>query len=135
MIEEKKIHFFEFFRFILVGGVATALDWSVFYLLAIKIMLYYQLSLMISFSLACIVNYTFNKLFTFRSKSKKIFRQFSLFSVIAIFSLLLTMILMFIFVDVLFIHKMLSRIFVTMIMLFFNYILHKFLTFNKRFFK
>ncbi|MFW6233691.1 MAG: hypothetical protein ACOC3Z_03445 [Nanoarchaeota archaeon] len=41
---------------------------------------------------------------------------------------------MFIFVDILNLHRMLSRILTTGLIFIFNYVLHKFITFNKKLF-
>jgi len=131
----KKLLKFEFIRYVLVGGLATIIDWMVFYILVILLGLYYQFSLVISFSLGATTNYAFNKIFTFKCKSRKIISQFSLFSVIAVISLLLSMFLMFFLVDIILLEKMLSRILTTVIMLIINYSMNKYITFNKRLFK
>lgn len=124
----------QFAKFALVGGIATGIDWGLFYILALKLNLYYQLSLIISFSSSAIFNYSFNKIFTFKSKSKKIIKQFFTFFVLSIIALLLSMLLMFIFIEVVSLEKMFSRILTTAIILFFNYAVHRSITFNKRFF-
>ena len=64
----------------------------------------------------------------------KILKQILLFYFIVVISLLYSMFFMFVFVDLLFLNKMLSRILTTFIILILNYFLHSRLTFNKRFF-
>ena len=70
---------FEFIRYTLVGGIATIMDWSIFYIFAIILGIYYQIALVISFVIVGITHYTLSKIFTFKCKSKKIIKQFSLF--------------------------------------------------------
>jgi len=135
----KQIYLFfvkvRFLRYLIMGGIATLIDWSSFYILALILGIYYLLALAISFSLASIAHYTLNKLFTFRCKSKKIAKQFSVSFSISIISLILSSIIMFALVDLLLIQKMISRIMTTFIVLIANYSMHKYFTFNRRFFK
>ena len=130
----KKLKNFEFIRYFSVGVVVTLVDWGSFYWLALLIGLHYQLSLAISFSLGGITSYTCNKIFTFKSKSRKIIGQFSIFILLSLFSLLLSSGIMFVLVDLVLIHKMFSRILTTFTLVFINYLLHKYITFNKKFF-
>jgi putative flippase GtrA len=125
---------FKFARHILTGGIATIIDWTMFYALAIIIGIYYQIALIISIATASITNYILSKTFTFKCKSKKIIPQFFLFSIIVIIYLLLSILLMTLFVESLNLHKMTSKILTTGIMLIINYNLHKHITFNKKFF-
>ena len=131
----KKLTKIEFIRYFIVGVIATIVDWGSFYILALRINFYYQFSLILSFSLGATTNYTLNKIFTFRCKSKQIIGQFSVFIIISIISVFLSMIIMFILIDLILLHKMFSRIFTTFIMVGVNYYMHKSVTFNKRFFK
>ena len=125
----------EFPRHLITGGLATIIEWTIFYLLAILLNIYYQTAVIISLLISCIINYTLSKIFTFKCKSKKIIQQASIFSIIAIIYLLLSMLLMSLFVEILFLHKMTSKIMTTGLMLIVSYTLHKHITFNKKIFK
>lgn len=125
---------FKFFRFSLVGGISTIVDWSLFYLLTLKLNLFYQSSLILASSAGAIVNYSFNKIFTFQCNSKKIAKQFSLFFTIAILSLIVSIFIMYFFVSVMNLEKMTSRMITTGIIVILNYFFHKNLTFNKKIF-
>lgn len=124
----------EFIRYILVGGTATLIDWILFYIFALKLIFHYQIALIISFSTATIVHYILSKKFTFKCRSKKIIKQISLFFLISILSLSISIFIMFIFIDLVLIPKMISRILTTGILLIVNYLIHKNITFNKKFF-
>ncbi len=124
-----------FFKYVIVGGIATIIDWGVFYFLALVGGFYYQLSLIISFACGGLTNYTLNKAFTFKCRSKMIIRQLVVFFIVSVLSLLLSMAIMFVLVDFVSIQKMNSRILTTGIMLIINYSLHRFIIFNKRIFK
>lgn len=125
----------QFARFVFVGGIATLIDWSTFYILAITLSIYYQFSLLVGLMLGSITHFILNKMFTFKCKSKRIISQFLLFSAIAILSILANSLLMFIFIEKILIGKMISRIITTILIVSFNYIMHKNLTFNKKIFK
>lgn len=140
MIEKiiKKIKFilkFELIKFFIVGGISTIIDWSSFYLIGIILGIHYQISLVIAYTLGGITNYTLNKLFTFQNKSKQITLQFITFFTLAFISLLISMTIMFIFVEIFYINEMISRILTTFIVFIINYAMHKFVTFNKKIFK
>lgn len=91
-------------KYILVGGVATIIDWSVFVTLKISFDLHRQFALSIAFSCGTIANYYLNKIFTFRCKSKQIKLQASTHLLISILSLLCSMGLMFTFMETTFIY-------------------------------
>ena len=125
----------EFIKFFIVGGISTLIDWLFFFLIGIYLNIHYQISLIISYTLGGITNYSLNRYYTFQNKSKKIALQFLTFFSLALVSLFLSMLVMFIFVDILNLHRMLSRILTTAIIFIFNYLMHKFITFNKNLFK
>lgn len=126
---------FQFIRYVFAGGLATVIDWSSFYILAIVFDTYYQIALVISFTLGTLTNYILNKLYTFKCKSKQITQQFSVHASISVISLLISIGLMFLFVDLLGLQKMISRGIITIIMLVINFFMHKHVTYNKRFFQ
>jgi len=123
-----------FLKYFTVGVVGTSVDWTIFYMLAIILGFYYQFSLVFSFFMGAATNYLLNKLFTFRCRSRRIARQFAAFFSIALVCLLLSMALMYLFVDVSGAQKMPSRVLTTFLMLFVGYVLQKKITFNMRFF-
>lgn len=134
----KKVYGFyqkhQFLKYFMVGGIATAVDWGTFYIFGVKLGFYYQLALVISFTLGSVTNYTLNKVFTFQNKSKKIAQQLGVHLGISAVSLLFNMFLMYVAVDIFSVSKMIGRIVTTIIMLIINFFLHKNITFNERFF-
>ena len=131
----KRLHKIEFSRYFIVGTIATLTDWGLFFILAVLLNIYYQFSLVAGLVSGAAVNYALNKLFTFRCKSRAIFRQLSVYSVVFLVSLAFSSMFMFVFVDIITIFKMYARMLTTFIMLVINYTMHKYLTFNKRFFR
>jgi putative flippase GtrA len=120
----------KFFRYVIIGGSATLIDWIVFYLLITKFNIYYQISLFLSFILATSFHFIFSKIFVFESKSKKVLLEICKFLSVAIFSLFMSSIFMYIFVEVIIIEKMISKIITSGLLLFINYNLNKRITFK-----
>jgi len=121
-------------RYLLVGGASTLVDWGVYYLLAIAAGWHYLTSLVIAQILAAAVHYTLNKVFTFRCTSRQILKQIGAHALVSVAYLLVSMVLMYLLVDVLDLDKMLSRVATTGVMIVASYFLHRAVTFNERFF-
>jgi len=68
-----------FFKYCIGGGMAAVVDIILLYIFTEYLGVYYLFSAAISFLCAAIVNYSFNKRFTFQNESKKIVQQFFLF--------------------------------------------------------
>jgi putative flippase GtrA len=130
----KKITSSTFIRYGIVGAIATAVDWGSFYISAYLLNLYYQISLVISFVLGTLSNYILNRTITFKSKTKNK-AQIAVHFGISLISLGISSLLMFLFIEKLFIGKMVARISTTALVFFLNYFMHKNITFNKRIFK
>ena len=124
-----------FFKYFIVGGVATIVDWGAFWIALNLLILNYILSVAISFTLGSITNYIFNKIFTFQDKSKRITSQAATHLLISAVSLMTTMGMMRVLVGNLHFLSMPARIVTSIIMLAVNFFLHKNITFNRRIFK
>jgi len=121
----------KFLKYAFIGAVATLLDWGAFYLLSFELNVYYQIAVFISFTLGATTKFLFNKFITFKNYSKRFARQISIFVVVSIIGVLASAFFMYVFVDVLQVHKFLSRVITTIIVLFLNYFLDSSFTFRK----
>jgi len=124
----------EFWRYVAAGGLATVVDWGCFYLLVMGAGIHYQGGVVCAFTLGSIANYALNKVFAFRCGSKRIAGQLAVHALISLLSLLLSMCFMYIFVDVMKIYKMVSRMGTSVIMVVINYFAHRNITFNRKVF-
>jgi putative flippase GtrA len=120
-----------FCYYVCCGGIATIFDWGSFYIASYTLQLNYITAVLISFIIGSTINYSTNKIFTFNNNYNNISLQFAVFLVGSISALILTFIQMIIFVEYLHIDRMVSRILVTGIMLFYNFEFHKVYTFGK----
>lgn len=79
----KNTSLIQFFKYALVGGGATIIDFGILWLLENSSPLDYKIHLLVSFSIAFCFNFLLQKYFTFGSKGKaKIGREFVLFAAI-----------------------------------------------------
>ncbi|MGO4929315.1 GtrA family protein [Fundicoccus sp. Sow4_D5] len=117
----------QIFRFMLVGGLSTAIDFIVLYVLHHQFQMNYLLATGVAFAVATVFNYWASMTFIFESKftqeQKK--QEFSLFLILSLCGLGLTELLMFISVDLFASPVMLGKLFVTAIVMVFNFVTRK----------
>lgn len=134
-IKSKNIYL-EFLRYVLVGGSAFLLDFLIMYFcneyvfkgefLYISVFLGYFIGLIYNFILSCA--YVFND--GFKKIKNKELRSFFLFVIIGVIGLGLTELLMFLFVDIINLNYMISKIITGIIVVFWNYIARKIIVFK-----
>lgn len=121
----------QFLFYAFVGGIATFVDWGSFYLSNKILLLPYYVAVLISFTLGATTNYLLNKTITFKDKTKQVGAQLGIYITVSLLSLAITMGFMFVLVNIVKIDALPARILTTGIMLMGNFVMHKFLTFNK----
>ena len=119
-----------FFLYILCGGTATIFDWGCFYIVNSIYNINYLYAITLSFILGSSVSFISNKFITFNNRFSNYSFQYLIFLAGAISSLLFTYIQMIFFVNVIKIVPFHARIFITFIMLFYNYYFNKIITFG-----
>lgn len=124
----------EFLPYFFIGAAATILDWALFWAAITWLNFHYEAALVFSYTMAGLFHFASNKIITFKCHSKKIGSQYSIYIIVAVSTLLISMGIIAIFVNIFMLNKMLSRILTTIIMLMPNYLLHKHITFNKKIF-
>lgn len=116
----------QFTKFGIVGVICFVIDYGVMVLLTEACGTPYLLSCGISFSISVVVNYYLSMKYVFASRddmSKR--KEFIIFVILSVIGLLLTEALMWIIVDILAIHYMVSKVLVTGIVMIFNFITRK----------
>lgn len=118
--------FIQIFKFVIVGGTATVLDWILYYILYNYLKINPLIANIISFSISTVYNYWASTKWVFEvnkdKSSKRLFIEFVLFSVIG---LGLTELLLWIGIDLLSMNAMLIKIIATIIVMVFNFITRK----------
>jgi len=121
---------------LMVGVLATLVDMAFLYIFKNYLNVFYLTAQAMSYLLGMGVSFYFNKTFTFRNKSSKVHFQFASFSIIAFTQYLLTLGLMFVFVDMIFndpssnVIVMTSKVIVAFIGFVYAFTLNKSLTFK-----
>ena len=124
--EKKEDLYIQIFKFIIVGGIATIIDWAVYYVLYNYLKVNPLLGNILSFSVSVVYNYTASVKWVFnvnKEKSKK--RMFVEFMIFSILGLLLTELLLWIGIDKLSMNAMVVKIVATSIVMVFNFITRK----------
>jgi len=124
----------EFAFYIIIGTIATAIDWGTFSLCFLKFQWYYQIALVSGYTLAAIFHYIANKIVTFKCTSKELQKQLPLYISVAAVSLVMNMLVMALLVRFIPFPKVILRMATTIIMILPNYLLHKHITFSKKIF-
>lgn len=130
----KIIHLKEFFPYFIIGGLATCIDWTLFWLSTHVFMLHYITALTMGYVIAGLFHYTCNKFITFQCHSKQVGTQYSMHFLVSGASLGMSMVILATLINLFMMNKMVARIVTTAIMLIPNYLMHKYITFNKKYF-
>lgn len=129
----KKNLLMQIIKFGFVGGSAFLIDAGLLFVLTDIFSIHYLISGLISFSVSVIYNYILSVVWVFDTdKGKNKSTEFIVFIILSIIGLGLNQILMFVFVDLIHIYYMLSKIVVTFIVMVYNFITRKFFLEKKR---
>lgn len=116
----------------LIFGVLTTLISIVTYAIFTKVFhIDYLISNVLSWIIAVLFAYITNKIYVFESKSKKNIKEITSFFFFRDVSLIIEMIILYIFVDILHIDDLVTKIIAQIIVIVSNYVFSKVFVFNK----
>lgn len=131
-LPHKKHVVMEFFKFALVGGIGALVNIGILYWLTEKIGIYYLVSAIFSFIVAMTINFTFNKIWTFKEHIKlEIGKKYLQFGLVSITALLVNLFFLYIFTEMFGIYYIISQILAIGIALIINFLGNKIWTFTK----
>jgi len=122
-----------FFIYLVVGGIAAIIDFSLFYAFNSIFLISYAISHPLSSWISATIKFAINKFFTFKNKSRKIMKQYLASMGVFLIYLLITEGMLLFFVGVLNINELISKVLVILLGVLINYFLDKKITFGKRF--
>jgi len=128
ILQHKK--FGEFIRYVIVGGSCAVADLAFLYILVEFFHIWYLFSATLSFITVSSFGYFGQKYFTFKNNSKNYKKQMPVFFVVAGTGLLINSLCMFTFVSILGIWYILSNVITKFIVLIWNFLANKYLTFR-----
>ncbi|OGL83918.1 hypothetical protein A3H11_04915 [Candidatus Uhrbacteria bacterium RIFCSPLOWO2_12_FULL_47_10] len=120
---------FIFFAFF--GGIATIVDWGIFYITHYRIGWHYLAGVTLSFVFGSLISFLGNKYLNFCDSSKRVLLQYGIFIGVASSGLLITYGILTILIGRLGLHAMLARMISTFLVLFYNYFSQKNITFKR----
>lgn len=126
----------EVIRYLITGFLTTVVSLIIYYLcvytfLNPSIAIELQIANVLSWLGAVVFAFITNRSFVFKSKNKNIFKESISFTTSRLITLLLDMLLMFIFVTVLKLNDKIVKLFVQVVVIILNYIFSKFFVFKK----
>ena len=128
--------YIQFFRYFFVGGTAFVVDTGIFKYLTDYKDIYYVISATIGFIAGIIVNYILSTIWVFHRKNGELSKKqhlidISIFSIIGIMGYLLTLAILWLFLEQLGFSTLSSKIVAGVIVLFWNFLGRKYLVFHK----
>jgi len=121
----------QFFRYIIVGGLAFIVDFSSLFIFTEYLGIYYLISAALAFILGLIINYYLSVSWVFDKRTlNNRTLEFSVFTAIGIVGLGLNEIFMWFFTEELKLYYLISKIISAIIILFWNFIARKFTLFR-----
>lgn len=115
----------EIFRFCIVGGMTFLIDYALLYVATEYIEIRYLYSAGISFTVAALLNYWLCLVYVFRPYKKQRKKQIVMFFFVSIIGLGLNQLCMWIFVEWLMCYYLVAKVFATIIVTTWNYIMKR----------
>ena len=118
----------KFFRYCLVGGLATIVDWGALYG-AEALGLHYLAAAVVGFLAGLTCKYFLSKFMVFQAETAKLDprREFLAYGAIGVVGLILTMILMYVMTECFCLYFMISKVIATALVLMWNFLARKYL--------
>jgi putative flippase GtrA len=110
-----------FLKYLIVGSIATGTDFLLLYFFVDFFHIYYILAAAISFITAVIISYFLNKNWTFRDKEKRLLPQLMKYIGINLVSLALSLIILYLLVEFLFVWYILAKAAATVVAVIWNF--------------
>lgn len=120
----------QFIKFALVGASSTIIDWGIFYLLNLIFGVYYLTAKVLSFAVAVVNSFIWNRRWTFRSTDSNRSKEFTKFLVIALVGLSLNALIMYLAISIFHTRKIVGLVLSTGVVTFWNFLANKFYTFK-----
>lgn len=125
MIKVNRDFLNEIFRFCIVGGISFLIDAGLLYICTEYLRIYYLYSSAISFTVSVICNYFLCVVYVFHGARHQTKAQATIFIGSSIIGLLLNQLCMWFFVSIVNIYYIISKIFATVIVTVWNYIMKR----------
>lgn len=136
LLKTKYAEYAEIIRYLIIGILTTLVSLGTYYALVLTVLnpddaLQLQIANVISWVVSVLFAYFTNRSFVFKVKDNRVLSEFFKFVMSRVFTLLVDMAIMFIFVSLLHLDDKIIKLITQVIVIVLNYILSKFLVFIK----
>jgi putative flippase GtrA len=97
--EKNKSFYIQVFRYILIGGLATILDFTIFYIASNVFKLHFLIANSISFMFGLTFNYFLSREWVFNKKSHNFKKDFTLYVITSAMGLIINNLIMYVLID------------------------------------
>lgn len=127
--EQQKLLFLSFFRYLLTGGAGFMVDYGTLTLCYQLFEMHYLFASVIGFVSGLIFVYIISNkwVFFYRKMQQQQVLEFTIFGIIGVIGLLLTLVFMWVFTEICAIHVQISKLLTTALVLFWNFGARKFI--------
>ena len=120
------------FGYLIVGGLATIVEWAGFWLFSEKLSIEYLLATALAFAISTFANWLFGRLLVFRGKQQQsLLREILSVYLASIVGLLLNLLIMSLLVQLLGVEKMIAKMAATVLVFTYNYLVRKLIIYRK----
>ena len=118
--------FRQMFSYLVVGGIATIVEWVCFYMFSYQAHIHYLLATALAFAISTAANWLAGRLLTFRGAEKQpVLQELAKIYAVSVIGLLLNLLLMYLFVQKVGLAKIAGKIFATILVFAWNFIVRK----------
>jgi putative flippase GtrA len=121
----RDIYSWKFLRFVLVGSLGYISAILIIYLLTEKLKLHYIISWQVAWFFSNLLTFSINKLYTFNSKKRNFWFEIWRYYLVNSSSLFFAIIGVYVMVEAFRVNYLIASVLVSLISLFYNFILHK----------
>ncbi len=121
----RDIYSWKFLRFVLVGSLGYISSILIIYLLTEKLKLHYIISWQVAWFFSNLLTFSINKLYTFNSKKRNFVFEIWRYYLVNSSSLFFALIGVYVMVEAFRVNYLIASVLVSLISLFYNFILHK----------
>lgn len=125
MSEKRKQLYIQIFKFVVVGGIATLIDWAIYYILFNYFHIFPLISNIISYSISVIYNFIMSVKWVFDTKNKSMKRLLLEFIILSLIGLIISEFIIWLFLELLSFNSFIAKILSTLIVMVINFVLRK----------
>lgn len=125
MSKKRKSLYIQIFKFVVVGGIATLIDWVIYFVLFNYFHIFPLISNVISYSISVIYNFIMSVKWVFDTKDKSMKRLLFEFIILSLIGLIISEFIIWFFLEILSFNSIIAKILSTLIVMIINFILRK----------